>query len=134
MKKLIIVLFSSILVLTGCNGEEASTTSTDLLEVESIQRPMTAVSVSDQDTYDFAISDTLIEGIDTFNLGSNLNVKFSNTDSYTIYYSDSQDFSDEDILSEVSSTPDAEYDVEANAGYYRITSEGSDIEAVVSVN
>lgn len=135
MKKTLTILLGVIFLLTGCsNSTEAETQSSDLMEVESIQRPMTAVSVADVKSYDFAISDDLVEGIDTFTNSETLSIKFNNFDDYKIYYSDDQEFTEDEVLVEISSTDSANYEGVANQGFYRLTSTNEDIDAVVAVN
>ncbi len=133
MKKISIISVALLVGLTGCFTQEVSETSADTgtMQVEPIEKVLTASDVRVDSEYIFAYSDTVVSGYDTYDNSMGLHVQ-SEDQAYTLYGSNEEptDISDMEVISEVS---EADYTVTDNYVYYGISSD-SPIDVVVAVN
>lgn len=69
--KIKLLLVVTILLLTGCSTQEPETTvEANPLEVDSVQKLLSASDVHVTDEYSFAYSNKVVDGIDTYKSGN----------------------------------------------------------------
>lgn len=136
MKKIILIPIL-LLVVTGCGAKqeaEASSADNGLMEVDNIQRVLSASDVEQEGVYQFTSNKDVVDGFDTFVQKDKLAISPENVSEYTLYESVEEIKNlDQDGLKEyhfgeegVELTPQGET-------YYYLESSDDEIDVVVSV-
>lgn len=119
MRKILVVLFVSIIALTGCAETDTQNQEVDngLLETGGVDKVLTASNVESATSYEFAVSSEVVDDLDTYELEDFINITIDDDKSYKVDY---KSFEGDDVYTRTIEEQSGK--LTAKEGYYTLTS------------